>query len=216
MKKILLPIVTAALLITSISCEDAKKENTKTETTAAIVEKEPAKINGYSYNNDSTQVKWTAYKTTDKKGVNGHFTAFTISGTEQGDTPQNVFKNASFVIQTNSVNTGMELRDNRIINNFFKVFVNTSTITGKIKSINEKNAVLEISLNEITKDVPVKVISNGNNFSLDGTIDLGLFNGQPAVDSLNYVCKDVHKGSDGITKLWPDVAISVSTVLTVK
>ena len=68
----------------------------------------------------------------------------------------------------------------------------------------------------MTKEVPVKVVTEGNKFTLEGKIELGLFNGQTAIDSLNYVCKDVHKGADGITKLWPDVAIKVSTVMKTK
>ena len=68
----------------------------------------------------------------------------------------------------------------------------------------------------MTNEVPVTVVVNGNEFALEGVIDLNLFNGQSAIDSLNYVCKDVHKGADGITKLWPDVAINVSTTLTAK
>jgi polyisoprenoid-binding protein YceI len=217
MKKIFLPIITAALLIGAASCEETKKEDSKRKDikTGTI---EAAKIEAavFSYNSDSTTVNWEAFKTTERKGVKGHFTEFEVTGTSEGSTPVEVFSEATFVIQTNSVNTGMELRDNRIINNFFKVFVNTATITGKVKSLSDTTGVLEISLNEMTNDIPVLVISNGNKFALEGEIDLGLFNGQPAVDSLNEVCIDVHKGADGITKLWPDVKIKVSTVLTAK
>ena len=214
MRKLFIPIITAALLIGVSSCGDQKKD-THTTKKDHVTKVDTKKVisNGFSYNNDSTKVSWEAYKTTAKKGVKGHFTEFEIIGTKDGTSPQEVFKNASFVIQTSSVNTGLELRDYRIVNNFFKIFVNTSTITGKVKSISDNTATLEISLNEVTKDIEMAVISNGNEFALNGNIALGLFNGQSAVDSLNYVCKDVHAGADGITKLWPDVAIKVSTVL---
>ncbi len=196
MKKIILAILTASLFL--VSCENKKTEETKTT---------------LAYNNDSTKVSWVAYKTTEKKGVKGQFTDFEIAGVKEGETAKEVFSEASFIIQTNSVKTGNEVRDVRIVEKFFNIFVNTATITGKVKSLDETSGVLEISLNEKTNNVPVTVVSNGNEFSLEGVIDLNLFNGQLATDSLNVACGNEHKGADGITKLWPDVKIKVSTVL---
>lgn len=217
MKRIFLPIMAAALLIGATSCGEKKSTDSKTEEQKTeTLNQSKVKSKTFSYNNDSTKIGWEAFKTTEKKGVKGQFSDFQILGTKDGSTPTEVFANASFVIQTNSVKTGMELRDDRIVNSFFNIFVNTATITGKVKSLDDSKAILEISLNEITKDVPVTVVSKGNDFSLEGEIDLGLYNGQEAIDSLNYVCKDVHKGADGITKLWPNVKISVSTILSSK
>jgi polyisoprenoid-binding protein YceI len=214
MKRIFLPIITAALLIGGVSCNETNPTKNSAPTNNVEEKKQESAV--FSYNHDSTKISWEAFKTTEKKGVKGEFSSFEISGTKDGNTPKEVFSDASFVIQTSSVNTGMELRDNRIVNSFFNIFVNTETITGKVKSLNDTTGILEISLNEITNNVSVAVLSDGNKFSLEGEINLGLFNGQTAIDSLNYVCKDVHKGADGITKLWPDVKINVSTTLTSK
>jgi hypothetical protein len=38
------------------------------------------------------------------------------------------------------------------------------------------------------------------------------WNAQHAVDSLNIVCKDLHKAADGISKTWNDVAINITSV----
>ena len=203
MKKIIL-----ALLVVSslgiVSCESNKGAEEKgTEKTLV-------------YTNDSTEISWVAYKTTAKKGVKGQFTAFEIEGLKKGKTPVEVFSDASFVIQTNSVKTGNEVRDDRIVAKFFNVFVNTATITGRVKSLNETSGILEISLNEKTNDVPMTVVINGNTISLEGEIDLDLFNGKLATDSLNVACGSEHKGKDGITKLWPDVKIRVATTLIEK
>jgi len=207
MKKSLLYLATAALLISTFSCGDTKTVES---------DKHDHRTKTLNYNSDSTKITWVAYKTTDKKGVNGQFTDFKVSGTKEGSTANEVFSDATFIIQTNSVVTGNMVRDNRIIKNFFNIFVNSETITGKVISLSDNSGILEISLNGLTNKVPVSINTDGNNFSLNGKIDLNNFNGEAATDSLNYVCKEVHKGPDGITKLWPDVAIKVSTVLTAK
>ena len=39
------------------------------------------------------------------------------------------------------------------------------------------------------------------------------WNALGALESLNKVCFDLHKGADGVSKTWEDVAIEVSTFL---
>ena len=199
------------MLIGTVSCGESKKAEEKGETTEI---KESTK--GFSYSNESTKVSWVAYKTTDKKGVKGEFSEFEIKDTKDAETAVGVFEGASFVIQTNSVKTGNEERDNRIVKSFFNIFVNTATITGKVKSLDDKTGILEVTFNELTNEIPVKVVSEGNEFALEGVIDLNKYNGKLATDSLNVACGAEHQGPDGIVKLWPDVNIKVATTLTAK
>jgi hypothetical protein len=49
--------------------------------------------------------------------------------------------------------------------------------------------------------------------ALSGVIELGNWSAQPNVDALNKVCYDLHKGADGVSKLWPEVKLEVSTTL---
>ena len=42
------------------------------------------------------------------------------------------------------------------------------------------------------------------------------FNGSKAMESLNKVCFDLHKGPDGISKTWSEVEINVATYLKVE
>ena len=44
-------------------------------------------------------------------------------------------------------------------------------------------------------------------------MDLENWKAQAALDALNVVCFDLHKGVDGISKTWSEVKIEISAVL---
>ena len=72
-------LLLAITLSVFVSCKEEKKETTTTEdvkTTKQFVVKPEA-----------TSVKWTAYKTTDKVGVNGEFTTVKFDN-KSGATPE--------------------------------------------------------------------------------------------------------------------------------
>jgi hypothetical protein len=45
-------------------------------------------------------------------------------------------------------------------------------------------------------------------------LDLNTWNGEEAMNSLNKECYDLHKGTDGISKLWPDVDVLIKLPVT--
>ena len=42
-------------------------------------------------------------------------------------------------------------------------------------------------------------------------MDVLNWNAKSSLDSLNYVCKELNKGLDGISKTWSEVAINISS-----
>lgn len=44
-------------------------------------------------------------------------------------------------------------------------------------------------------------------------MDLKNWKAQAAINTLNVVCFDLHKGEDGISKTWSEVKIEISAVL---
>ena len=167
----------------------------------------------YSYIADSTSLKWTAYKFTKKTVVSGTFDNITVNNTKSAESPMEVLIGADFSISTASVNSGNPERDPKIVFFFFKKLVGTETITGKINSVNDGEAVVSITLNERTVDVVGKVTIEEDRVNLDVSIDITDFEGLDAIASLNEVCSAQHTEEDGESKLWPDVSITVSTVL---
>lgn len=168
----------------------------------------------YAYNADSTHFKWTAYKYTTRAGVGGTFDDITVTNTNSTENKLDVLVGAEFTITTGSVNSGNLERDPKVVEFFFGKLVDGGRITGKINSIKDGEAVITINMNDVSMDVVGKIAEEGNKVTLTAKVDMTDFEGMAAVESLNEKCYDLHTGEDGVSKLWPDVSIEVSTVLT--
>lgn len=105
----------------------------------------------------------------------------------------------------------------KIIEYFFGTLSNTEMISGNIVSAKGNNeegtAMVNLSMNDKTFQQEVNYKIEGAQVSLMGTIDVGNWNGNDAIAALNKVCDDLHKGEDGISKLWPTVDISIVALL---
>ena len=72
----------------------------------------------------------------------------------------------------------------------------------------------KITMNGVTAELPLEVtITDERRLSMKGTMDLKDWNALGALEALNKVCFDLHKGADGVSKTWEDVAIEVNTYL---
>ncbi|MBX7094171.1 MAG: YceI family protein [Flavobacteriales bacterium] len=215
MKKILFSLLTiSSLAMVSCGGGEEKKEEKSADSTAKV-EEPKAPVCTYSYQHDSTRVEWIAYKFTEKAGVKGRFDSTEVTGTGDADTMQNVFKNAAFKIYTASTETNDKGRNEKIVKFVFGKMKSTSEITGSVKSINADGSMFTISIkmNEIEKDVEVPATWEGEKVTLKADINLEDWNGQESVKAITEACKKNHTGTDGITKVWPDVTIIISTTL---
>ena len=202
-------LLLAITLSVFVSCKEEKKETTTTEdvkTTKQFVVKPEA-----------TSVKWTAYKTTDKVGVNGEFTTVKFDN-KSGATPEEALNNLSFSIPISSLftNDATNTRDAKIKNSFFGSMIDTDLISGTLKYKDSKY-VASLTMNGVTHDLPLEVgIEDERRVTLKGTMDLNNWNAIEALNALNKVCFDLHKGADGVSKTWEDVAIQIETYLREK
>lgn len=202
-------LLLAMTLSVFVSCKEEKKETTTTEdvkTTKQFVVKPEA-----------TSVKWTAYKTTDKVGVNGEFTTVKFDN-KSGATPEEALNNLSFSIPVSSLftNDATNTRDAKIKNSFFGSMIDTDLISGTLKYKDSKY-VASLTMNGVTHDLPLEVgIEDERRVTLKGTMDLNNWNAIEALNALNKVCFDLHKGADGVSKTWEDVAIQIDTYLREK
>src|SRR5690606_11659412 len=108
MKKLAVLALAALFLV---SCKKEEKTDIATE--------ETTEVTGLQIVNDSTQVNWTAFKTTDKVGVNGKFTEIELKNTKTGETPEVVLEGASFSIPVSSLFTNDSDRDSKLKQFFF-------------------------------------------------------------------------------------------------
>ncbi|MFZ9028767.1 MAG: YceI family protein [Crocinitomicaceae bacterium] len=197
------------LLLTA--CGSGNDEATADEATNADEQTSEASCM-YRYNEGTSKLTWTGYKTSAKKGVPGSFNEITVSS-EQNEDPKKVIESINFSIKTSSVETNDESRNQKISTLFFDV-MNTPFIEGKIKELKEDGkAVFEIMMNDITLDVEGDYKLDGAIFKWSTDIDVSSWNGLMAVESLNEACKDLHTGEDGVSKTWSEVNLSLEVEL---
>lgn len=194
-----------ALLIITVSVIVSCKKNVKNENL------HPAKM--YTVMADSTKINWTAYKTTAKVPVKGQFSEITIENAKKDSTVLGALNGLKFKIPVNSLFTNDTLRDGKLKKFFFGSMQNTSVIKGTVQMNKENTSTVELTMNGITRELPIAYIITDNKVSIVGNMELDNWQAKAALEALNVVCKDLHAGDDGISKTWSDVKIEVIAVL---
>lgn len=199
MKKISLLILGLAF-VTFTSCKKEEKTETPSETSEVV--------KGLTIVNDSTKVKWTGFKTTDKLAVNGSFTKIELKDVKTGNTPEEVLEGVAFSIPVSSLfsNDPTGTRDPKLINIFFGTMKNTELLSG-ILNFRDNELFMTLSMNDVTKQIPLEYTFENNLFSMKTTININDFGGQDALTAISKACFDLHKGPDGVSKTWETVDI---------
>jgi len=169
----------------------------------------------YSYDHESTKFAWTAFKFTERVGVGGTFDTVLVRGVQSGaSSPGDVIRSLEFEIPVASVNTQNPDRDMKIQRFFFGTLAGTDTIRGRVASVNDSTGVvkLAVAMNGVNRMVEMNLTEEGSAWNLETTIDVNDWNASTGIDSLNNVCYDLHKGADGVSVLWPEVKLELSTV----
>lgn len=202
MKNNYLNLLLVLTLTLVVSCKNTtKKEKISTD------EK------GYTVDQKTTTVNWIAYKTNDKIPVKGQFTQLNLENSSKSKTALEALDNLKFSIPVSSLFTNDTIRDNKLKKFFFGVLKNTSLISGTIHINNETSGTVDILMNGITQALPITFIVSDQMITLEAVMDLDNWQAQSAIDSLNEVCKELHTGSDGVSKTWSEVKIEVATYL---
>ncbi|WP_158237249.1 YceI family protein [Aquimarina sp. MAR_2010_214] len=193
--------LTFSILIFSCNTSEKKKID-------AIENVKVKKEHVYTIDVKGVSVLWTAYKFTDKLGVSGKFDDFKLSLPNEAESIEGLLENSKIEIYTESVNSNSEIRDPKLKTSFFKVF-NTSTIKGTILEANQGKGIIDLKMNQMLHPLNYSYSFKNDTIIMAAKIDLNIWNGEEAMQSLNKECYDLHKGSDGISKLWPDVDVQI-------
>lgn len=153
---------------------------------------------------------WTAFKFTERVGVEGGFDAITVSAGKPGDVAWKAIDGIRFEIDTASVNTGNAGRDAKIRQHFFGRSAAFARITGRIKANSPGKATLFVEMNGQQHSVVVDISAGSDSVRLNGMIDVEQWGAGPAIAALNEVCAAVHTGEDGVRKLWSEVALAAT------
>lgn len=165
----------------------------------------------YVLNKAKNKIVWTAYKFTEKTPVKGQFRRINITGGGEGNTIKEAINNAEFAIPISSIFTQNSERDYKIKKFFFGIMQDPELLSGKLMLENDSIGHAHLTMNGITNKLPFKYTVTDQSFTMNTKMDVLNWNAQSSIDSLNTICKDLHKGLDGISKLWSEVAISVNT-----
>ena len=199
MKKLnaIILVISVLLLITSCN-KDKKKTEIKEEVKKSL-----------TIDKSSIEIKWTAYKTTDKVAVSGVFNHVTITN-ENGNILSELLNGLEFSIPVSSIFSNNDDRDSKLQEFFFGVMDNTTLLNGSISVDSEKNIISNVTMNGVTESVALTKEIKDKIIHLSGVIDLEKWNAFEAIESINKACFDLHKGADGISKTWTDVKIDIS------
>lgn len=211
-RNLLLPVIAAAFLV---SCGNTEKP-AQAETEAPKAE-EKKEVCTYSYNPDGTEVMWVAYKYTEKTGVSGVFESVEVTGAAEGNNPAEVLKNVAFNIQTESVNSGDPTRDPKIRESFFGTLENGDVLSGTVASVSgdetSGDITFNVSMNGMEQPVAGTYKVTGDKLEVEAKMNVETWKAMPAIQALNKVCEDLHKGADGKSILWPDVSLFLTAQL---
>jgi hypothetical protein len=204
-------IILASLAL-SFFFSACKNDKTSTGETESV-----ANIETYSIQPAFTTLEWTAYKTTARIGVSGTFSNIKIEpAVEDGDLKE-LLVGLKFSIDVASTDSKNEERDPKIIEHFFGTMIETESIDGEIVSINGNDSAgtarISLRFNGHTHEIDGNYTKDGLSIELKASVAMGDWKAEPSIAALNKVCDDLHKGEDGISKLWPDVDIVVKSTL---
>lgn len=163
----------------------------------------------YLLNTDSIALQWTAYKTTQRIGVSGSFDSISINSEKTSGTIIELLTNTKIKISTASVNSNNEIRDPKIVAFFFGKFAVPNEILANVDSANAEKAYISITMNGVTKPVEANYTVKDNILEIIANVNTPDWNAEAGLAALNNECEDLHKGKDGISKLWPEVSVAI-------
>lgn len=156
----------------------------------------------YSFAQEKTSIKWTAFKTPQKVGVGGAFDSFEIKlANQSGSSIAELFKDASFTIDTKSVNTNDKGRDAKIVHHFFD---DGMSMSGQVVEVTDSTIKLMLKINNVQKVTELKYTITDGVLDAKGSIDVLDFSMNSMLQALNKACYALHQG-----KTWSDVDINL-------
>ena len=218
----ILSFLSIGLFLASCGNEPKSTEDNKESATQKTVVVDSQTVVKFSLLPETVEVKWIGYKLAEKVGVNGAFKEFTLTGyNNESSSIKDLMTGTEISIKVGSTKTGDEVRDGKIITSFFGSMNATETINAKLVSLSGETsgiAKVLIKMNdvEIEKELDWSYTKDNFTFLLNGTIEVPEWNAQSALDALNLVCEEKHRGEGAVAVTWSDVAVSAFVLIDEK
>jgi hypothetical protein len=219
MKQFLFFICAAVLIISCGKQSNESAHYTNHTDSSGIVPSDSKAINKvFRINHENTTFEWVAYKFSERKGVKGSFDSITITSQVESGSIEELVSGLTFDIDIKSTNSADVGRDSKIVEYFFGTMLNTDVIKGEIVSYSKTSdysadASIAITMNGQSITVPAKITILSRSVKLKAILDIGAWDAIASLNALHQECEVLHKSADGLSKIWPDVMISVSAQL---
>lgn len=155
------------------------------------------------------KVRWRAFKTPKKVGVEGLLLDIEASGPREAKTWKELVLAQTLTIGAGprSVSSGDATRDAKISKFFFGELAGAGAITAKAARVDEagKKLVVAVTLNGVTREVPMSYERKDASLTAKGRISVLDFAGGKALASITAACRELHEG-----KTWPEVEIGLA------
>jgi hypothetical protein len=204
MKQLLKYLISFLLVYGLASCNNSENKRSPTSSDKS----ESSELKHYTIDTTGLSILWTAYKFTSKVGVSGTFDTFTFEPKKMSGTVENILNKSKLSIATTSINSNNAIRDFKLDTYFFKAF-NTSEIIGTITKAKENEGLIDLKMNRRSKKIPFTYTIEIDSIRLFTNLNLNYWKGEDALKTLNEECYELHKGTDGESKLWPDVDVVI-------
>ncbi|MDN3619308.1 YceI family protein [Polaribacter undariae] len=203
-------VVLSLLMIVAFNFSSCKSDKKSDEKKEDIIKTKTSAV-AFSLEEAKNEINFVAYKTTEKVPVGGQFNKVDIISGGEGSSIKEAINNTEFSIPVSSIFTKDTSRDFKIQKFFFGVMDNTKLLSGKLLITDDTNGVAEIKMNGVTDNVAFTYTIEGKVFKMEATMDITKWNASEALASLNTACLELHKGADGVSKTWSDVALNITS-----
>lgn len=166
----------------------------------------------FAFQNQGTTLEWTAFKYTERTAVKGKIESFSTSRATKARTILDSVRLLEFSVDPLSVNSGVPDRDYKIKTLFMGSATKKGNITGKVLQIGSDltgQASMELNWNGLRKKIPVTYTVKDDVLEVNGVFSVFDFGFDSGLEKLNEACIELHKGTDGKSKLWPDVEFRI-------
>lgn len=149
-------------------------------------------LNAYELDGNLT-VKWTGFKTEKKVPVSGTFNDIKTD-IKSSDNLSTFLKSAMVTIQTSSLESKNPVRNKNITSTLFSL-VSAEQIKGTITKVNEstKELTLNVTMNEVSKSIPMKYEMTNGNIVAKGSIDILDFGMKNSFIAFSKKCAALHQ-----------------------
>jgi polyisoprenoid-binding protein YceI len=128
-------------------------------------------LSAYELNGD-LGIKWTGFKTEKKAAVSGTFNDIKLD-IKSSENLSTFLKSSNVKIKTNSLESKNPARNKNITSTLFQL-ATSKEIIGNIKDVNEmkKTLTLDVTMNEVTKAIPMMYEITNRKIIAKGTIEI--------------------------------------------